>query len=272
MEVVLLLVALLGIALIAVPRIQRRRSAARRPARRRAPARQAKAVAATPPVATWTPPARSGEWEVWDDELGWEGVDAAPAPEPEPVAEREPDRAQWERWRAEELAPEAEEPAHEPTQALGGELPSVERWRERHAAGDDWDDDGLGWEGAAAPPVRDFGRDEPPPVSPARDEVAPLRPRDWDHDDVATPPARAWADDVPARPWADDVPAPPARDWSRTGHDPAHANGNGNGVAPATALNGNGAAPISVARVAEPVEEWPADDAWEAKPATQAAN
>src|SRR4051812_28943263 len=119
MEVVLLLVGILGVALIVVPRMRGRRSGGRRPApsRRRVRARKAgaRAAAATSPVATWTPAeaaaSRSGDWEVWDDELGWEGVESAPAatpepepepePEPAPAAEvappREPDRKAWER-------------------------------------------------------------------------------------------------------------------------------------------------------------------------------
>src|SRR3954449_4094220 len=125
MEVVLLLVGILGVALIVVPRMRARRSGGRKPApsRRRVRARKAAAHAAAPsPVATWSPAeaaaSRSGDWEVWDDELGWEGVESAPAatpepepepgPEPAPAAEvappREPDRKAWERWRATELS------------------------------------------------------------------------------------------------------------------------------------------------------------------------
>src|SRR4051794_19848740 len=105
MEVVLLVVAVIGIALVVVPRLNRRRTArARRPApaaRRRA----ATAVAAPAPVATWTPAGAPDE-DAWDDDLGWEGVDA-----PAPAA-----RQAWERWRETEspLAAPAAGAAKEP--------------------------------------------------------------------------------------------------------------------------------------------------------------
>src|SRR5215207_9781840 len=98
MEVVLLVAAVIGIVLIAVPRLQRRR---RPRVRRPAPTtrRRAAAVAAPAPVATWTPPSGADD-DGWDDDLGWEGVDA-----PEPEA-----REAWERWRATDspLAPTPE--------------------------------------------------------------------------------------------------------------------------------------------------------------------
>ena len=161
MEVVLLLVGIVGIALVVVPRMQRRSGAGSKPTKtktktrsRRAPAarRRSAAAAAAPPVATWTPvdegaPAPavgepvSADDDVWDDDLGWEGVETA----------RPEAREAWERWRTTEspLAADAAQPAEpEPLPEPVAELPSVERWRAQ-AQEEDWveDDDGLGWEG-----------------------------------------------------------------------------------------------------------------------------
>jgi hypothetical protein len=263
MEVVLLLVGILGVALIVVPRMRGRRSGARRPApsRRRVRARKAAAqAAATSPVATWTPAeaaaSRSGDWEVWDDELGWEGVEAAPpaasAPEPEPepapAAEaeiappREPDREAWERWRASELSDSGPGRTGEPVAAPGGELPSVERWRERQAnPPGEWldDDDGLGWESSAEPAET---------VALQRDDAAPARGGE---------PAPAWE-------FAGE--GGPAREFSR-GHgkvtprvelprlEPA-------AHAPVTAPEAEPAPPAAVTG-----REWLTDTAWEAQPA-----
>jgi hypothetical protein len=189
MEVVLLLVGILGVALIVVPRMQRRRAGVRKPAPARRRTRTRKSakpqVAATAsPVATWTPAeaaaSRAGDWEVWDDELGWEGVESAPAtrqpepaaeaepePEPEPEPERAPDRQAWERFRAKQLSDDGHAPVEPEPAVAGGELPSVERWRERQVAPGEWaDDDGLGWEGEAT---------QAEPVALQRDEAAPVR-------------------------------------------------------------------------------------------------
>ena len=134
MEVVLLLVAIVGVALIVVPRLRGRRAGA---ASRRRPRAQARGWRRGPPAAT--PVAAPGlrrrlasEEDVWDDDLGWEGQDAAPA-----------DARRVEPAGAMSRVPVRPSPA--------AELPSVERWRERAASGDDWleDDDGLGWEGTA---------------------------------------------------------------------------------------------------------------------------
>jgi FtsZ-interacting cell division protein ZipA len=268
MEVVLLLVGILGVALIVVPRMRARRSNGRKSAparRRRSRARRAPAqAAAVSPVATWTPAdaaaSRSGDWEVWDDELGWEGVESAPAatpaadpePEPAPAAEvappREPDRESWEQWRASELSDSGPEPADEP----GGELPSVERWRERQAdrSGDWDDDDGLGWESAA---------EQAEPVALRRDDAAPARDlsgpsRDFSGNGNGTPrvdlprlqPAAhasvtaPEAEQVPpaavtGREWLTDTPweAHPAPATQTDGA--SGGNGNGHVIAPAAA-------------------------------------
>ena len=217
MDVVLLLLVIVGIALIAVPRLQRRRArparARRSRGRRMRRAKRAPATAAVAsPVATWTPAANGDYAEAWDDDLGWEGEEPAPPAAEEPAPEREPDRQAWERWRAEHTPPdEPEAPVYglgygyganqpfpafpEPGPAPSGELPSVARWRERQAPGEDWvDDDGLGWEGESAQPATLFhdqrhdadtaptrgfapapGRDEPAPTraAPRGDEPAP---------------------------------------------------------------------------------------------------
>jgi len=149
MEVVVLLVAIVGVALIAIPRLQRRNAGGRRPfnrARTRKPRRVVAASAITAPAAAdWAPPPTSTgpDLDAWEDDLGWEGVDA-----PSPAA-----REAWEDWRSASLAsPPESAPAPEPEVR---ELPSVERWRARAEEDADWvedDDDGLGWEGEDEPP------------------------------------------------------------------------------------------------------------------------
>src|SRR5690348_16253908 len=197
MDVVLLLLVIVGITLIVVPRLQRRRSRTRRRrAAGRGRARRAAAPArATTPVATWTPP--QGPAGEWDDDLGWEGVETAPAAAA-PEQERAPDREAWERWRAEQATSAEEEPA------AGDALPSVARWREQHAAGapaEGWeDDDGLGWEGEPAAPS---GHGAGPVVwsGSAGDTATPASPVGWSGDGT-TPVVWTAGDAVaaPARP------------------------------------------------------------------------
>jgi hypothetical protein len=133
-------------------------------------------------VATWTPAeaaaSRAGDWEVWDDELGWEGEESAPAtaqpepaaeaepePDPEPVRHDKPDREAWERFRAKQLSDDGHAPAEPEPAVAGGELPSIERWRQTPPG--EWaDDDGLGWEGEVT---------QAEPVAFQRDDVAPVR-------------------------------------------------------------------------------------------------
>ena len=188
MEVVLLLVGILGVALIVVPRMQRRRGGARKPApaRRRTPNRQAKAQAAATasPVATWTPAeaaaSRAGDWEVWDDELGWEGVESAPPtrqqpepaaeaePDPQPEPERAPDREAWERFRAKQLSDDGQSPVQPEPAVAGG---SCRAWSAGASA--------RPLRGASGPTTTAWaGRARPRRPSPwpsQRDEAAPVR-------------------------------------------------------------------------------------------------
>ena len=126
MEVVLLVLGITGIALLAMTRVIQRRSSGARPASRgnRVPvaAKRGRTVAAAAtPAETWKPNPLADE-SGWDDDLGWEGVEA-----PKPPA--------WEQWR--EREPEAT-----PVQ----EAPPAESWQDE----EDWldEDDGFGWEGA----------------------------------------------------------------------------------------------------------------------------
>src|SRR5690349_5443042 len=119
MEVVVLLVAIAGIALLVIPRLQRRRAGSRRVQPLSSPVVAAAAVPASS-TAAWAPPASDDD--VWEDDLGWEGEDAAPAPGA---------REAWQEWRS-----SARPEASVPPEPEAHELPSVERWRARAAEED----------------------------------------------------------------------------------------------------------------------------------------
>ncbi|WP_157592432.1 hypothetical protein [Solirubrobacter soli] len=150
MEVVVLLVAIVGVALIAIPRLQRRRAGARRIKRVSSPIVAAAAVPASS-AAAWAPPASSDE-DVWEDDLGWEGVSS-----PSSSSEAAPGaREAWEEWRSSALSG-MDAAAASSSEPDVRELPSVERWREREDEWVDEDDDGLGWEGERAPSAEPAG-------------------------------------------------------------------------------------------------------------------
>ncbi|HEY6888947.1 MAG TPA: hypothetical protein VI300_14240, partial [Solirubrobacter sp.] len=251
MEVVVLLFAIAGAALIVVPRLQRRKAAAHRPAAKRfkgaarpARARKANVAAASgAAVASWSPPAADADG--WEDDLGWEGEDAA---EPSEGA-----REAWEQWRATEspLAAAAASPDAPEVEPEAPELPSVERWRAQAAEQDEWvedDDDGLGWEGDDEPPAPRalWNAETPAPVAP---EWSPAPP---------SPSSEGWNS---------------GRDWSRTQESastaPAFASASATDVAAPASSDAAAPEPQAGRTIALDDDEWaaPVGRSWGAAPA-----
>ena len=128
MEVVLLVLGITGIALLAMTRVIQRRSSGARPASRgnRVPVAAKRgrtvAAAAATPAETWKPNPLADE-SGWDDDLGWEGVEAAEAAGVGAVAR-----------------------ARTGGDGRSRKSPPAESWQDD----EDWldEDDGFGWEGA----------------------------------------------------------------------------------------------------------------------------